>query len=268
MRERFRRWLGIFAVVPRFMAAKRAAELHLAETKTIAEPVRGTGEFFQFCPALRVEQIELFSAVSKATEANSEQPDFSFHISMGAKEFLKHGKNFGIEPRGFSQRFGARMRFESGVPDRQRERSRGEARFAESFAGFLRKMAEHRRHRVRIVGVLAKGVVVGDGFRLRVDGEFGGIAAGRLAVEGWAPLAKNIFQLFLRNGGDLLDRFNSQGPQRPLCDFPDAGNFANRQWRKKPFFAAGRNPDQTARLGLVRRDFRDEPRRGESAGTR
>src|ERR1700730_12993868 len=128
----------------RFIAAKRAAELHFAETKTVAETVRCAGEFFQFRAALGVEQVELFTAVSEAAEAHSEQADSSFHVPMGAKELLKHGKNFGIEPRGLPQRFGARMRFESGVANRQCERSRGEARFAEPLAGFLRKMAEHR----------------------------------------------------------------------------------------------------------------------------
>src|SRR5467141_2194286 len=138
----------------RFIAAKRAAELHFAETKTVAETVRGAGEFFQFRAALGVQQIELFTAVSKAAEADSEQPDFSFHISMGAKEFLKHRKNVGIEPRGLPERFGARMRFESGVANRQCERSRGQTCFAEPLAGFLRKMAEHRGQDVHVVGVL------------------------------------------------------------------------------------------------------------------
>src|SRR5258708_14406079 len=68
---------------------------------------------------------------------------------MGAKEFLKHGKNIRIEPSGFPQRFGARVRFESGVPNRQRERSRGETGFAQALARFLRKMAEHRGQGVR-----------------------------------------------------------------------------------------------------------------------
>ena len=86
--------------MPGFIAAKRAAELHFAETKTVAETIRGAGEFFEFRAALGVEQIKLFTAVREAAEADSEQPDFSFHISMGAKEFLKHGKNVGIQPRG------------------------------------------------------------------------------------------------------------------------------------------------------------------------
>ena len=128
----------------RFIAAKRAAELHFAETKTVAETVRCAGQFFQFRAALGVEQIKLLTAVSKAAEAHSEQADSPFSIPMGAKEFLKYRKNVGIEPRGLPERFGARMRFESGVANRQCERSCGEASFAEPLTGFLRKMAEHR----------------------------------------------------------------------------------------------------------------------------
>src|SRR5229473_6077098 len=138
IRPRFRRKLRIVAVVPGFIAAKRAAELHFAETKTVAEAVRGPGEFFQFRTALGVQQIELFTAVSEAAEADSEQSDFSFHVPMGAKEFLKHRKNVGIESRGLPQCFGASVRFEAGVPNGQCERSRGETGFAQTLAGFLR----------------------------------------------------------------------------------------------------------------------------------
>jgi len=37
---------------------KRAAELHFAESEAIAKLVRGAGELFQSCAALRVEQID------------------------------------------------------------------------------------------------------------------------------------------------------------------------------------------------------------------
>src|SRR5260370_34172247 len=110
------RWkLRIFAIVPNFIAGKRAAELHFAETETVAETVRRGGKFFQFRAALGVQQIELFTAVSEATEADSEEPDFSLHIAMDSKEVLKHGKNVGIEPRRFPQRFGARIRVQPAV---------------------------------------------------------------------------------------------------------------------------------------------------------
>src|ERR1700740_3366475 len=85
--------LGIVAVVSRFIAAKRAAELHFAKTKTVAKAVRGAREFLQFCPAPGVQQIELFTAVRQTAEADSEQPNFSSHISMNAKKFSKHRKN-------------------------------------------------------------------------------------------------------------------------------------------------------------------------------
>src|SRR6266581_2482181 len=191
--------------------AKRAAELHFAETKTVAETVRGAGEFFQFCTAFGVQQIELFTAVSKATEADSEKPDFSFYISMNAEELLKHGKNVGIEPRWFAQSFGTRVRFETGVTNRQRERLRGEASFAETLASLLRKMTQHRGKSVHVAGIFAKRVIVRDGFRLGVDDKFVGIAAARLAIERRSPLPENAFQFFLRHGRDLLDGFNAEG---------------------------------------------------------
>src|SRR2546422_8583731 len=117
--------------------SKRAAELQFAETKTVAETVRGAGKLFQFCAAFGVQQIELFISVSQPAEADSEEPDFSFHVAMDSKEFLKHGKNIGIESRGLPESLGARVRLETGVTNRQRERSRGQAGFAEALAGFL-----------------------------------------------------------------------------------------------------------------------------------
>src|SRR5260370_14366605 len=149
-------------MVPGFVVPKRTAELHFAETKTVAETVRGAGEFFQFRAAFGVQQIKLFTAVSQDAEADAEKPDFSFYISMVSKEFLKHGKNIGIEPRRFSQCFGTRVRFETGVTNRQRERSRGETGLAETLTGFLRKMTQHGGQGVSIACVLAKGVIVGD----------------------------------------------------------------------------------------------------------
>src|SRR6266850_5182798 len=102
-------------------------------------------------------------------------------------------------------------------------------------------MAEHSGHRVRIVRVFAESVIVRNRFRLGVDYKFVGIAAARFAVKRRSPLTENVFQFFLRNGGDLLDRFDSQRPERSLRDFANTRNLSNRKWRKKPFFAAGRN---------------------------
>jgi len=70
----------------------------------------------------------------------------------------------------------------------------------------------------------------------------------------------------LRNSGDLFDSFDAEGAKRALRDFADAGNFSHRQLCEKSLFAACRDPDEAARLGLIRRNFRNEPRRSEAAG--
>jgi len=75
----------IVAVLAQFVVAERAAELHFVETKTVAETVRGAGEFFELARRSVVQQIELFVAVSQPAEGDSEEPDFSFHIPMRAK---------------------------------------------------------------------------------------------------------------------------------------------------------------------------------------
>src|SRR5260370_41257707 len=112
---------------------------------------------------------------------------------MDSKKFLKHGKNIGIEPRRFSQRFGARVCLESGIANGQRKRSRGQAGFAEALAGFLRKMAEHRGQGLGLTSVFAESVIVRNRFRLGVDHKFVRVAATRLAIERGAPLAENLF---------------------------------------------------------------------------
>src|SRR5258708_26193652 len=142
------------------MVAKRTSKMHFAETKAVAEAVRGAGELFQFCPAFGVQQIELFAAMSQPAEADSEQPHFSFHVAMDSKKFLEHRKNVGIQPRGFSEGFGARVGLESGIANCQRERSRGQAGFAQALACFLRKMAEHGRKGFDVAGVFAAGMIV------------------------------------------------------------------------------------------------------------
>src|SRR5213080_3493472 len=154
-----------------------------AKTKTVAETVRGAGEFFQFCAVIGIQQIELFAAMSQPAEADPEEPDLSFLVPMSSKEFLKHGKNVGIETRRFSQCFGACVRIKAGVANRQREGARGEAGFAQALRGFLRKMAEHGRESVRIVCVLAKSMIVRDRFWLGIDDKFVRIAAARFAVK-------------------------------------------------------------------------------------
>ncbi len=56
---------------------------------------------------------------------------------MDSKKFLEHGKNVGIELRGFAQSFGACVGLESGIANCQCERSRGQAGFAQALACFL-----------------------------------------------------------------------------------------------------------------------------------
>src|SRR5258708_22126355 len=92
-------------------------------------------------------------------------------------------------------------------------------------------MTEHRGHRIRIVRVLAESVILRNGFWLRVNHKFVGIAAARLAIERRSPLTKNLFQLFLRNGGDLFDGFDAEGPKRAFRDFADAGNLDRKSTR-------------------------------------
>src|SRR6266481_1085888 len=246
--------------------AERAAKLHLAKTKTVSETVRGAGKLFQFRAPFGVQQIELFVAVSKPTEADSQEPDFSFPVSMRSKEFLKHGKNVGIEPRGLRQCFGARVRLEPGVANRQRKRPRRKSGFAQALACFLREVTEHGGQRISIVRILAESVIVGDGFRLGVDHKFVGIAAARFPIERRSPLAENAFQFFLRHGRDLLDRFDAEGAERAFRDFTDARNFSYRQCRKESLFAPRGNPDQATRFGLVGGDFGDQARCGKSTG--
>src|SRR5256885_13174116 len=57
-------------------------------------------------------------------------------------------------------------------------------------------------------------------------------------------------------------------PRSTLFPYTTLFRSSNRKWRKKPFFTAGCNPEQTARLGLIRRNFRYQPRGSQSAGTR
>ncbi len=111
-------------------------------------------------------------------------------------------------------------------------------------------------------------MILRDGFRLCVDDEFVGIAAARFAKKGGAPLAKDSLELFLGNGGELLDGFDGECAQGALRDFADAGNFSHGKRREEASFLAGRDPEEPARLGLVGGDFRDQARRGEAAGAR
>src|SRR5438552_11050453 len=262
------RWeLRIVAIVTGFVVAQRAAKLHFAETKTVAETVRGAGQFFQLGAAFGIQQIELFVPVCQPAEADSEEADFSLLVAMNSKKFLKHGKNVRIKPRRFAQGFGTCVGVKASVANGQRERARGETGFAQSFAGFLREMAEHGGQSVHVVGVFAKRVIVRDRFWLGVNDKLVGIAAARLAVQRRSPLAENAFQFFLRHGRNLFDGFDAEGAKRAFRNFADAGNFSHWQLCKKALLAACGNPHKAARLGLIRSDLGNEARRSEPAGT-
>ena len=111
--------------------AQRAAKLHFSKTKAVAQLVRGARQFFEPFAPLRFEQIELLAAVREAAEAHAKQADFAFHVAVLSKKFLKHAKNIGIELRRLGKSFRARVRVESGVANRQRERARRQSRFAQ-----------------------------------------------------------------------------------------------------------------------------------------
>src|SRR6267378_1126637 len=114
-------------------------------------------------------------------------------VAVLAEKILENGEDVGVKLRGVAERFRARVRIEASVANRESKRARGETRFAQAFAGFLRKVTEHRGEGVVVVGVFAEGVIVGNGFGLGVDYEFVGIAAARFAIKRGAPLAENLF---------------------------------------------------------------------------
>ena len=120
---------------------QRAAELELGETEAVAELVGGVREFFETFAALGVEQIELFAAVREAAEGYAEEADFSFEIAVLSEELLGDAENVGVELGGFGERFGAGVGVEAGVADGEGDGAGGKAGFAETLAGFLRKMA-------------------------------------------------------------------------------------------------------------------------------
>ena len=119
------------------------------------------------------------------------------------------------------------MRFESGVPNRQRERSRGETGFAQALAGFLRKMAQHCGECNGVVRIFAEGVVVRNRFGFGVNYEFVGVPATRFTIQRGAPLPENFIEFFEGLCRKLLHRFDAEGSQRTLRHFANAGNFAD-----------------------------------------
>src|ERR1700677_4076614 len=83
-----RRWCGCRAksstplIVIFIFRPQRTAELHGAESEAIAQEIRGLRQLFQFAAALRVQQVQLFAAVSKVAEAHAQQAHFSFAVAM------------------------------------------------------------------------------------------------------------------------------------------------------------------------------------------
>ena len=65
---------------------------------------------------------------------------------MLAEELQENGEDVGIESNGFGHGMRAGVGFESGVTDGEGQSAHGEAGFAQSLAGFLRKMTEQRFH--------------------------------------------------------------------------------------------------------------------------
>jgi hypothetical protein len=204
--------------------------------------------------------------VGERGKRNAEQADFALGVAVLAEEIKEDGEDVSVELPGLRESFRTRVGFKSGVTDRQREGARGQTRFAETLAGFLREMAEHGFHFGDVGGVFAEGVIVGDGFGLGVDQEFVGVAAACFAIKGCSPLAEDFFQLFLRVRGKLVDGFNAEGAEGTFGNFTDAGNFADGQRCEETRFHAGGDPDEASGLALIGGDFCGEAGGGEPAG--
>src|SRR5258708_17619858 len=117
--------------------ARGTAELHRAESEAIAETIRGAREFFQFGATARIEQIELFRTMGEAAQADSEETNLAAMIAMFPEQILENGENVGVEACWLGERFRARVRVETNVPDCQRQGARGQPGFAQTLAGFL-----------------------------------------------------------------------------------------------------------------------------------
>jgi hypothetical protein len=248
------------------VAAEGGAELDGGESESVAEVVGSLGELFEFFAAIRLEEIELLAAVGERREGGAEEADFAFRIAVVTEEVEENGENIGIELRGLEKGFGARVGVEAGVANGEGESASREAGFAKALAGFLGEMTEHGFHFGEVGSVLAKSVIVGNGFGLGINEEFVGIASARFTVEGGAPLAEDFFKFFLGVRGELFDRFDAEGAQGALCDLADAGNFADRKRSEEAGLHAGGDPDKAAGLALIGSDFGGEASGGEAAG--
>src|ERR1700693_586448 len=128
-------------------------------------------------------------------------------------------------------------------------------------------MAQERSQSRRIIGIFIEGVILRNGFGLRIDYKLVGIATARFAVQRGTPLPENLLQFFLGLRRDLFNGCNPHRAQSSFGDFTDAGNFSHREWRQKSLFASRRNPNETARLAVIGSYFSHQARRSESART-
>src|ERR1700726_57540 len=142
-RPRFAPSLG-FVTALGISGADGAAELHGIKAESIAQIVRGARQLFKFGAAFRGEQIELLRAMRQTAQANTEQADFAAMVAVLAKELLEYRENIGIQLRWLAERLRACVRVETGVTNSESKRARGEARFAQTLTGFLRKVTQHR----------------------------------------------------------------------------------------------------------------------------
>src|SRR6266699_4675061 len=178
--------------------AKRAAELHLVESKAVAQRIGCPRELVQFCAPRWIEQIELFVSVREPAERYAQQTDFPLRITVFAKQRKKGSECVRVKLDRLRQCFRSRVSVEAGVTNRESERPRRQSRLAQAFAGLLRKVAEHGFERNDVSRVFTKRVVVRNGFRLGIQNEFVGIAAARFAVQCRSTLPKDFFEFFLR----------------------------------------------------------------------
>src|SRR6266852_8622996 len=153
--------------------------------------IRGARQFFELGAVLRGKEIQLLGAMRQSAETHAQQTNSALVIAVLAEQILENSEDVGIELRGLAERFRARVSVETCVTDSQSQRARGQARFTQALASFLRKMAEHSGKRCGVIRIFAKRVIVRNGFGLGIDQKFVGIAAARFAIERVAPLAEN-----------------------------------------------------------------------------
>src|SRR5260370_22619958 len=149
-------------------------------------------------------------------------------VAMLAEKVLENSDDVAVKLRGLGEGFRARVGIETGVTDGKGERARREARFTQTLAGFLRKVAQHSGEGGVVVRVFAEGVIVRNGFGLGVDYEFVRIAATRFAIQSGAPLDENFFKFLQRLRRELFHGFDAASAECSFGDFTDTGNLAHR----------------------------------------